>query len=314
MNSVVFRGLTSEISGYKNGFNDVLKTVRRWHDGEIIVSTWDNDILDFDKKMIDTLVLSKDPGSTGQVFGWIDDEEMQNWPEKGGANHINTIRQLTLAEAGAKAITGKKALLTRTDIRHGKNLFEIHERDDVTYARNGKRLIVPCVGTIWPDFRNIRKEFLRDRPTRKKIRFSKREYSLPFHMSDLFQCGDTEDIKKWASKEVSDMVISNIWTCRAIEQLWACSYLNIFKKYFLDFKNLEKDKHDFWKIMVSNFLVLGTGESRSINIKKEYRVRHRRRPSSKFYVWPQHYKAKRKEIESRSITNPNWVKIRTAIQ
>ncbi len=299
MNSVVFRGLTTEISNYKDGFNSVLKTLRKWHDGEVIVSTWQDDPLDFDTKMIDTLVLSEDPGTTGNVFGWQNDKEMQNWPEKGGANHVNTIRQLTLASSGVKVATGKKTLLTRTDIKHGKNLFDIHEQDNQTNAAMGSRIAIPCIGTMWPDFKNVKKRFLRRRPKSAKVKFSKRETSCLFHFSDLYACGDTVDIKNWASQEVKANVIANIWTCRAIEQLWACSYLNIHKFYELDFKNLEKDAKNYWEVLLRNFLVLGTWESRSINIKKEYRERPTRRPNSKFYIWPSHYKEKRKEFDKR---------------
>lgn len=291
MNSVVFRGLTTETSGHRNGFDSCLKTIRKWHDGEIIVSTWDSDPLLFDKKMIDTLVLSKDPGWTGKVFGWEDSEEMRNWPEKGGANHVNTIRQLTLANAGVKASTGKNTLLTRTDFRHGKNLFNIQEKDP-------NKIIIPCVGTIWPDFKNLQKKFLRKRPRKEMVRFSKKERSCPFHFSDLFQCGTTENIKNWASNEVMSNVISNIWTCRSIEQLWSCSYLNGFRGYKFDFKDLEKDAKKYWQVLLENFIVVGTWESRSISMKYEYRNRVRRRPNSKFYIWPKHYKEKIEEFQS----------------
>lgn len=293
MNSVVFRGLTTETANYKNGFDTCLKTIRKWHDGEIIVSTWDDDPLLFDKKMIDTLVLSKDPGWTGKVFGWEDSEEMRNWPEQGGANHVNTIRQLTLAVAGAKAATGKKTLLTRTDFRHGKNLFDIHDEED------SSKIIIPCVGTIWPDFKNIQRRFLRKRPYPIMIKFSKRLQSCPFHFSDLFQCGLTENIKNWASDAVMGNVVANIWTCRAIEQLWSCSYLNLFRDYDFDFKDLEKDKNKHWSVLMKNFTVLGTWESRSISIKDEYRKRHRRRPNSKFYIWPKHIANYKEKIEQK---------------
>ncbi len=279
MNSVVFRGLPAEISNYKGGFNHVLRTLRRWHDGEVILSTWENACLDFDRKMIDKLVLSVDPGPNGV------------------RHHRNTNRQLTLAVAGVQVVTGKKTLLTRTDIRHGKNLFEIHGQDDVKHAHMGSRVVIPCLGTMWPDYRNVRGDFLRHRPVKQRVRFTRQKWSIPFGFSDLYQCGLTQDVKNFASQEVKDIVKGMRWSTRSIEQLWWVSYLNTFKGYKLNPNDLERNARQYWDVMVKNVVPLGCWQARAINIKNKYRNNFRYRPTCKFYVWPKQYSEARSRLE-----------------
>lgn len=230
MNSVVFRGQLFRDSGKTsiNQFDKVLRSVRDWHDGEVILSTWDDQPMDFDQKMVDVVITTKDVGQ----------DELRCYPFK-----RNCKRQTTLANLGAEAATGDKILLTRTDMIHKKNIFN---------QVIPNKLTIPVLLSMDPDYRGPFKNRKHENIKNPYFYISEACTRL-FHPSDLFQCGFALDVKRWASKEVAASVLKNMQSFCCIEQLWCISYLNIFKGYEIDFFDLESHHDQRWSALVDNF-------------------------------------------------------------
>jgi hypothetical protein len=230
MNSVVFRGQLFRGSGKTsiNQFDKVLRSVRDWHDGEVILSTWDDQPMDFDQKMVDVVITTKDVGQ----------DELRCYPFK-----RNCKRQTTLANLGAEAATGDKILLTRTDMIHKENIFN---------QVIPNKLTIPVLLSMDPDYRGPFKNRKHENIKNPYFYISEACTRL-FHPSDLFQCGFALDVKRWASKEVAASVLKNMQSFCCIEQLWCISYLNIFKGYEIDFFDLESHHDQRWSALVDNF-------------------------------------------------------------
>ena len=228
MNSVVIRGLVNIHTPA------VIDSIRKWHDGEIILSTWDGDL---PVLPINKLVLSKDPGKA----------------------HVHNVqRQITLAKAGVDVAKGEKILLTRTDVMHTVNCFDSIEDGKITlldfYAKN-------------PDFdfasfgHGIRSLFI---PQHKAF----------FKITDLVQWGYAQEIKDWASQKVKDLMFHYSRRFRfplsTIEQMWCVSFLQQ-RGYDVSIEKLS-DCHDIrWSALIENFMLMSHHEMGVSILKKKYR-------------------------------------------
>lgn len=227
LNSVVIRGVVN------NNTPVVVESIRKWHDGEIILSTWDGDppVLPVDK-----LVLSKDPGKA----------------------HIhNAQRQITLAKAGVDVAKGEKILLTRTDVMHTVNCFDSIE--------DGKITLLDFY-TINPDFdfsllrRGIRNQFT---PQHKTF----------FKITDFVQWGYAQEIKDWTSQKVKDLMFQYAKTYpypkSTVEQIWCVSFLQQ-RGYDVSIEKLS-DCHDLrWSALIENFMLMSHHEMGVNILKKKY--------------------------------------------
>ena len=227
MNSVVMRGLVN------NRTVAVIESIRKWHDGEIILSTWDGDLPELP---VDKLVLSKNPGKV----------------------HIHNVRrQITLAKAGVDEAKGEKILLTRTDVMHTVNCFESVEEGKIAlldfYAIN-------------PDFdfssvrRTIKQQFV---PQHRAF----------FKVSDFVQWGYAQEIKDWTSQKVKDLMFnySKRYTFpTTVEQMWCVSFLQQ-RGYDVSIEKLP-DSHDLrWSALIENFMFMTHREMGVSILKKKYR-------------------------------------------
>tara|TARA_R110000751_G_scaffold87321_3_gene173167 strand:- start:7848 stop:8657 length:810 start_codon:yes stop_codon:yes gene_type:complete len=223
MNSVVIRGL---VNGDTLG---IIHAIREWHDGEIILSTYDVSG-DYCQDMpIDKLVLSKDPG----------------------ISHLHNVkRQISLANAGVIEAKGEKILLTRTDILHRKNCFESVERDKITLL----------------DFYGINPDFICPDgiPEGIKCQFIPRHRTY-FKTTDFVQWGYAKEIMDWTSSYVKGLMYQYAdnrafeYPVTTIEQMWCVAYLNR-RGYEIDLEYLWNSHYLRWDALMDNFLIVNHNE------------------------------------------------------
>ena len=218
MNSVVIRGIVNRNT------SDVVNAIRKWHDGEIILSTWDNYADCCKDFSIDKLITSKDPGRV---------------------HPHNIRRQILLANKGVAEAKGKKILLTRTDVLHKKNCFENISQGKITiidfycmnpdYNYSGKNL--GYVGQFKP------------------------VHKLFFKVSDFIQWGYAKEIMDWSSGFVKDFLWRHSEKkhsrrpASSIEQMWCVAYLNK-RGYDIKFPELSTSGHLRWSALKDNFLLM----------------------------------------------------------
>lgn len=107
---------------------EVINTIRKWFDGELIISTWDNETTLFGG--VDKYVYSKDPG---------------------GGPVQNVYRQICSSYAGIKNASNPIILRTRADIAFTKNPFRFidkHRKNNGELQIFGSRIIYGSVNTF----------------------------------------------------------------------------------------------------------------------------------------------------------------------
>lgn len=228
MNSVVIRGLVNIHTPA------VIDSIRKWHDGEIILSTWDGDLPELP---VDKLVLSKDPGKA----------------------HIHNVRrQITLAKAGVDVAKGEKILLTRTDAMHTVNCFDSIEDGKITlldfYAIN-------------PDFDfSGFKHVIREQFTP--------QHQAYFKVTDFVQWGHASEIKDWTSQQVKDRMFVYAgrfeYPRSTVEQIWCVSYLQQ-RGYDVSLEKLQDSHALRWSALMDNFLFMSHHEMGVSILKETYR-------------------------------------------
>jgi hypothetical protein len=223
---------------------NVIDSIRSWFRGELILSTWHDQIPEARNLIgLDGIVASPDPGD-GPL------QQMQ--------------RQLNSYWAGVNAAHGEQILVTRTDILHFQNLFDLMELEAESQWQQQSRhnlgifrhkLIVGNMMTINPN-------------STERIR--------TFRVCDWFQCGYREDIQKWAyiTEELAQIPVSELqqsWNHEGIctEKLWQVLVLkkHCAKLSGLDWRNTSDYDHLAWNVLVDNFRVLDQiSTCKSINL------------------------------------------------
>ena len=220
MNSIVYRGIPHE-SFYSN-----LAEVRRWHSGEVILSTWED--VDVYGSMIDRVVRSKDPGENKDI---------------GNPSLRFADRQILAARQGILEASGEKILLTRTDIRHPKDLFSSVEVSESTssYRVFSASLVVGSIMSIDPDSGYG--------PERDRY----------FRMCDRFQWGYKKDLDKFT--DVIEDLNKNKGSGCCLEQLWFLSCFNKFNKMqrgYFNISKIESHKDECWETILQNFKIINS--------------------------------------------------------
>ena len=217
MNSIVYRGVPHE-SFYSN-----LVEVREWHSGEVILSTWED--VDVDESMIDKVVRSRDPGENKDI-----------------GNHSLRFanRQVLAARQGILEASGEKILLTRSDIRHPKDLFSSVEvsKGTSSYRVFSAPLVIGSIMSIDPDSGYGPK---RDRY---------------FRVCDWFQWGYKKDLDKFTDV-IEELSTSQHSGC-CLEQLWFLSCFNKFNKLQFDISRIECHKDECWETILQNFKIINS--------------------------------------------------------
>ena len=217
MNSIVYRGVPHE-SFYSN-----LAEVRQWHSGEVILSTWED--VDVDESMLDKVVRSKDPGENEDI---------------GNPSLRFADRQILAARQGILEASGEKILLTRSDIRHPKDLFSsIKVSEGISpYRVFSAPLVVGSIMSIDPDSGFG--------PERDRY----------FRMCDWFQWGYKKDLDKFT--DVIEELNKNKHSGCCLEQLWFLSCFNKFNKLQFEISKIESHKDECWKTIMQNFKIINS--------------------------------------------------------
>jgi hypothetical protein len=216
-NSIVIRGKLFDRTPM------VFNSIKRWFDGEIILSTWKHEDVKQYYKLVDKLILTEDPGP-GPVQQFK--------------------RQVVSFNEGIQKSTGNKTLVVRTDIICNKDIFKIYdtiiEKPNENFKLFNNKVLIGNMMTIDPDIGII------GEPAHSKY----------FRLCDWVQCGTTEDIKIFGNiitemKNIKDTILCT-------EQLW---FLSVIKQNL--FNNLTVDKYEKilpfnWDIMLNNFSVFNT--------------------------------------------------------
>jgi len=223
--SVLIRGNIYDDRRGTNFLDDVVKSIRSWHNGEIVVSTWKGQekfVSAFSWKNCDKFLFLADPGSFNSIL------------------YRQMKRQVHSYWQGLQVCTGDQILVIRSDITVNQNPFAnmtlYPECSDILRVFQNK-IVIPNMMTIRPD-------------SNESIRH--------FRVSDWMQIGNRDDILKWGNIEQQ---IFNLDEGRAeingccTETLW---FLSVLKN-----KNPEIDIYDSKNIdllstqaILNNFIVL----------------------------------------------------------
>jgi len=223
----VLRGIPNK------NFREIIDSIRSWHDGEIILSTWNE--IEIDESLVDQVVRTTDPGTV------INFSNPSSHPAR---SLIHAHRQVLAAHNGICASNGEKILLTRADIIHRKNLFQfVEERKDKQVFNKLFENKVVCgnMMTFDPD---------------TKYGASRDRY---YRVCDWFQCGYRHDILKFVDIENEIEKYKNSGCC--LEQLWFISALNKHTSHTIDPFSIEEGNStvlESWKTLLTNFKVIDT--------------------------------------------------------
>lgn len=236
--TVVIRGGVNTNKRPHNYLQTVVDSIRTWHAGEIVLSTWVSH-LDIAKATngLDKIVLSIDPGD-GPI------QQMR--------------RQMTLYQAGVQNCTGDLIMVTRTDIVHFQDLFEIIDSQPnhsmYQFDIFDSKLVISNVMTIDPD---------------------SSEQVKTFRPCDWFHVGHRGDILKVASigtdlDATPQKLLSKLWSEGKIctEKLWFILLFNKFhRSYKIDWSDTSEWDKYAWEVLLDNFIVVDMiSTAKSINL------------------------------------------------
>ena len=198
MNSLVFRGIPD-----KRVFEEAVAAARKWHDGEIILSTWEGAEEAIDASIVDKLILTRDPGPL---------KEYRN------PSLIHATRQIVAAHHGVREATGTNTLLLRTDCIPHSSLFKfIEERSAGDCHLFKNKMVCGNIMTIHPDYRGFP------------------PHEIIWRVGDWFQCGTTEDVYRFT--DIVDEFEKHKNTGYGLEQIWVYSCFTKFKPECVSGKN-----------------------------------------------------------------------------
>ena len=235
MRSVVIRGSVSFDKRPGVYIQQVIDSIRSWHTGELILSTWNNQQHAAQGLIgVDKVVCSDDPGE-GPVQQFL--------------------RQAQSYYVGVSVSTGSEVMVTRTDILHFKDLFELRN----TYPKKTKanisafdeKLLIGNMMTIRPG---------------SDIDIS------TYRANDWFQVGTREDILKWGRvfEDIPKLDINRITELRnngsiCTENLWFKMLLKRYVNPELDITEWPDDLA--MHALLDNFEVMNTiTTARAINL------------------------------------------------
>lgn len=236
--SIVIRGNNS--SGHTQR---VINSIRSWHDGEIILSTWlDQDTSKFNG--LSSVILSKDPGP-GPLF---------DSPDK----HVqNTYRQLISGLKGIINASEDLILVIRSDTTMNKNPFIFFNETEFSKTTDSfkifsKKIVVGNIMSINPD--------------KNYEPFSERA----FRVGDWFHIGHKQDLIKYFG---SYDYVHNGRNLKhiGVEQNWLGAAIKKFYKKDLDLFNLDKYHEYAWDIILNNFRIINNySTANSFCLKKDW--------------------------------------------
>jgi hypothetical protein len=217
--SVIYRGSVCFDKHPVNFLSESIKNLRKWFDGEVIVSTWGNQekyLIGIDG--IDSIVLSNDPGP-------------------GPVQQIN--RQIVSFQEGLNKSNGDLCLVTRTDVMHNTDIFNFFDIDkktnDILKIFENKITIGNMMSIIPESY----------------------EHPSNFRLGDWFHLGTANDLHKWS--DIFDIVNSNdILNLQCTEQIWSLSVIKKQLKILNSLKDFDEIKQYSWEYILNNFSIWNT--------------------------------------------------------
>lgn len=226
MLSIVIRGKI-----FPNITQKVVDSIRSWHQGELILSTWNNQEVNLTG--IDTIILSDDPGS-------------------GPVQQAN--RQLLSYLRGLQACSNDLVLVTRSDIIHNSDIQKFfYNKDDrlEKFSIFKEKVVVSNMMTINP---------LKSHPDVPTF------ISKLFRVCDWFQLGLKEDLFKWVDALDTFETYKNSGLCT--EQLWFTSLIKKYKDSSFPIENIVERSKEVLPYIISNFRIIdmkSTGNAINLN-------------------------------------------------
>lgn len=212
--SVVIRGKI-----FSNHTQACIDSIRKWHKGELVLSTWKNQELTIHG--VDKIVLNDDPGP-------------------GPVQQSN--RQIISYSEGLKHCENDLIFVTRSDIVHEKDMFQFFgnlKKYDNKFKIFTERLVISNMMTIDPHLNHP--DVVGD-------------INKYFRVCDWFQVGLKKDLEKWSSVKDIFETYKNTGLCT--EQLWLTGLIKKHYSDSFDIKNILKFKFMFWQLLINNFHII----------------------------------------------------------
>jgi hypothetical protein len=234
-NTILLRGSICFDKRPASFIKEIIPSIRKWFDGQLVVSTWkgQEQHLEGLQKDIDRVVLVDDPGP-----GFIQSYN----------------RQLISYKEGLKACEGEMLLVSRSDIQFGSDPFtrwaSVPQKNNGHFRVFQERVIVGNMMTIPPH---------------------RAEASVSnFRVSDWFQIGKKRDLELWADvlETSHDLYrqhtgLQDISTTEyktetyGSEQVWLISLLHKHGIPTLNLANYSNfSSYDAWCALINNFWIL----------------------------------------------------------
>jgi len=228
MKSVVIRGSISSSKRPERYVQQCIDSIRSWHKGEIILSTWADQVSEAEKLVaIDNIVYTEDPG-------------------EGPVQQL--LRQVKSFSAGVQNASGDEIMVTRTDMVHFTDLFELRntfpKKSKLNLTAFTEKLLIGNMMTIRP---GIDIDISAYRP------------------GDWFHVGNRKDITRMGSiyEDIINLDFSEIYKQReqgeiCAESLW---FKLILKKYLDNNLSIYNwDMPEMWTMhsFVDNFEIMDT--------------------------------------------------------
>ena len=224
--TVIYRGSLSFPRTYRGTYGQsdnfikmMIDNLRKWFDGEVIVSTWKGQeklLIGIDG--IDKVILSDDPGP-------------------GPVQHIK--RQVVSYINGLEASTGDMILVSRSDISFLSDVFHFLDtpltQNDNSMKIFDNRMIIGNMMSINPD---------------------SMEWPKYFRLGDWIQLGYKDDISKWAN--ILEYINENLNGLNCTEIIWSISVIKKYLYPDMDYFHHENYYNQYWDYILNNYRILNS--------------------------------------------------------
>jgi hypothetical protein len=238
--SVIIRGPLQYKNQPYNLIDQVVKSIRDWFSGEVIISTWEDQEQylnsNFSIDGVDKIVLSP------------------NFKKNSSSNIINAWKSQVISYQKALEICeGDEIMVTRSDIIHNQDLFQYLNY----YPKSGNELKVFSNKLIVSNIMSIRPD--------------SDEFPNCFRICDWIQVGNRNDIFKWSNviENVLKSDESKLNTMNKVETLWFLSVLQNKFGDVIDIYDSSNINKFAWEAIVNNFIVLNATSTMKI-LNKNY--------------------------------------------
>ena len=221
--SIILRGSISYDKHPHNFLDIMIKSIRTWFDGELIISTWRGQEDKIPSSIeVDKIIFTEDPGP-GPI---------QHWK-----------RQVVSALKGFEHSTGDLVMISRADIVFKKDIFQymdLYPKSNDTFKIFDRKLVVSNMMTLRPDGDE------------------KPKY---FRMTDQVHVGYRNDIFKYINVlnqiekfDYSKHDTESVGICTEVS--WFLSALKNNLGDMIDIHNCDNIKQYAWDAIMNNFIVL----------------------------------------------------------